>query len=149
MGRFSLSQLAAFVVACGAYFGGIPHAALRRMHGIGADADAFLAFASEATLAWLVLAAVYVYFRQLTPLAIHCLGVALSLFMLGDPEVKIQAKHVALATLGPCCWAAALISFPVSLGLLALSAALGRRVEPLTNRLARRPAEPPRSVFTK
>ena len=137
MGRFSLCQLCAFVVASGVYFGGIPQMYFRRMRGIGADD--FVAFASEATLAWLLLATVYVYWRQLTPLAVHCLSVALSLLMLGDPEVKIQAKHVGLATFGPGCWAATLISFPISLVLLALSAVLGRRVEPLTNRLARSP----------
>ena len=134
MGRFSLSQFCAFVVACGVYFGGLPQMYLRRMRGIGADD--VVAFTSEATLAWLLLATVYVYWRQLTPLAVHCLCVALSLFMLGVPEVKIQAQHVALATFGHGCWAATLISFPISLVLLGLSAVLGRRIEPLTNRFA-------------
>jgi hypothetical protein len=136
MGRYGLRQLCAFVLACGVYFGGIPHMYfLRLSRGIGADD---LAFAFEAVLAWLLLAAVYVYWRQLTPLAVHCLCVALSLLMLlGNPDVIVQAKHFALATLGPSCWAAILISFPVSLVLLALSAVLGRRIEPLTNRLGR------------
>jgi hypothetical protein len=133
-GRFGLCQLCAFVVACGTYFGGMPHMFFLRQRGIGAGD--FVAFASEAFLAWLLLVAVYAYWRQLTPLAVHCLCVALSLLLVGGPEVKVQAKDVALATLGPGCWAATLISFPISLLLLALSAVLGRRVEPLTNRLA-------------
>jgi hypothetical protein len=127
MGRYGLRQLCAFVLACGVYFGELPHMFLLGPLGIGADD--FVAFAFEAVLAWLLLAAVYVYWRQLTPLAVHCLCVALSLPMvLGNPDF-------ALAPLGPCCWAGALISFPVSLVLLALSAVLGRRIEPLTNRL--------------
>jgi hypothetical protein len=75
----------------------------------------------------------------LTPLAVHCLCVPLSLLMLlGNPDVTVlQAKHFALATLGRSCWAAILISFPVSLVLLALSAVLGRRIEPLMNRVGR------------
>ena len=136
MGRYGLRQLCAFVLACGVYFGGIPHMYFLRLRGIGADD--FVAFAFEAVLAWLLLAAVYVYWRQLTPLAVHCLCVALSLLMLlGNPDVIVQAKHFGLATLGPSCWAAILISFPVSLVLLALSAVLGRRIEPLRNRLGR------------
>jgi hypothetical protein len=136
MGRYGLRQLCAFVLACGVYFGGIPHMYTLRLRGIGADD--FVAFAFEAVLAWLLLASVYVYWRQLTPLAVHCLCVALSLPMvLGNPDVVVQTKHFALATLGPCCWAATLISFPVSLVLLALSAVSGRRIEPLTNRLGR------------
>lgn len=136
MGRYCLRQLCAFVLACGVFFGGIPHMYLLRLRGIGADD--FAAFASEAVLAWLLLAAVYVYWRQFTPLAVHCLCVALSLPMvLGNPDVMVQTKHFALAPLGPCCGAGALISFPVSLVLLALSAALGRRIEPLTNRLGK------------
>jgi hypothetical protein len=136
MGRYGLHQLCAFVLACGVYFGGIPRMYFLRLRGIGADDS--VAFAFEAVLAWLLLAAVYVYWRQLTPLAVHCLCVALSsLILLGSPAVMAQAEHFALATLGPCCWAATLISFPVSLVLLALSAALGRRIEPLTNRLGR------------
>ena len=105
-----------------------------RLRGIGADD--FAEFAFEAVLAWLLLAAVYVYWRQLTPLAVHCLCVALSLLMLlRNPDVMVQARHFAWAALGPCCWAGILISFPVSLVLLALSAVSGRRIEPLTNRL--------------
>jgi hypothetical protein len=135
MGRYGLRQLCAFVLACGVYFGGIPHMYFLGLRGIGADD--FVAFAFEAVLAWLLLAAVYVYWRQLTPLAVHCACVALSVFMLlGNPDVKVlQAKHFALATLGRSCWAAILISFPISLVLLALSAVLGRRIEPLMNRL--------------
>lgn len=136
MGRYSLCQLCSFVVACGVYFGGIPHMYFLRLRGIGADD--LVACAFEGVLAWLLLATVYIYWRQLTPLAVHCLCVALSfLLMLGNPDVIVQATHFALATLGPCCWAATLISFPISLMLLALSAVLGRRVEPLTNRLRR------------
>ncbi len=136
MGRYGLRQLCAFVLACGVYFGGIPHMYFLRLRGIGADN--FVAFAFEAVLAWLLLAAVYVYWRQLTPLTVHFLCVALSwLLMLGNPDVIVGAKHFALATLGPCCWAATLISFPVSLVLLALTAVLGHQVEPLTNRLTR------------
>ena len=137
MGRYSIRQLSAFVVACGVYFGGMPHMYFLRLRGIGPED--FAAFASEAVLAWLLLAAVYVYWRQLTPLAIHCLCVALSIVMLDplDVQVEMRHAHVALATLGPGCWAATLFSFPMSLGLLALSAVLGRRVEPLTNRLGR------------
>src|SRR5271156_3253807 len=136
MGRYGLRQLCAFVLACGVYFGGIPHMYFLRLRGIGADD--FVAFAFEAVLAWLLLAAVYVYWRQLTPLAVHCLCVALSLLMLrGNEDVIAQAKQFALAPLGPSCWAAILISFPVSLVLLALSAVLDRRIEPLTNRLGR------------
>ena len=106
------------------------------LRGIGADD--FVAFAFEAVLAWLLLAAIYVYWRQLTPLAVHCLCVALSLLLLrGNPDVMIQARDFALAPLGPSCWAAILFSFPVSLVLLALSAVLGRQIDPLTNRLGR------------
>jgi hypothetical protein len=137
MGRYGLRQLCAFVLACGVYFGGIPHMYFLRLRGIGAD-DFVAFFAFEAVLAWLLLAAIYVYWRQLTPLAVHCLCVALSLpMLLGNPDVIVQAKHFALATPGPSCWAATLISFPVSLVLMALSAVLGRRIEPLTNRLGR------------
>jgi len=77
--------------------------------------------------------------RQLTPLAVHCLGVALSVPMLNSLDVQVEMKHVhvALATLAPCCGGAMLISFPVSLVLLVLSAATDRRIEPLTNRLGR------------
>jgi hypothetical protein len=97
-----------------------------RLRGIGADD--FMAFAFEAVIACLLLATLYVYWRQLTPLAVHCLCVALSLLMLlANPDVIVQAKHSALDTLGPSCWAAILISFPVSLVLLALSADLDRR----------------------
>ena len=71
MGRYSLRQLCSFVVACGVYFGGIPHMYFVRLRGHGADD--VVAFASGAVLAWLLLAAVYVYWRQLTPLAVHCL----------------------------------------------------------------------------
>jgi hypothetical protein len=104
------------------------------LRGIGADDFAAAAF--EAVLAWLLLAAVYIYWRQLTPLAVHCLCVALSLPMvLGKPDVMVQAGLFACATLERCCWASMLISFPVALLLLALSAVSGRRIEPLTNRL--------------
>jgi hypothetical protein len=137
MGRFSLRQLCSFVVACGVYVGGIPHLCFVRLRGHGPD-DA-VAFASEAVLAWLLLAAVYVYWRHLTPLAIHCLGVALSVPMLNslDLQVEMRHVHVAFATLAPGCVAATLISFPVSLVLLVLSAATDRRIEPLRNRLVR------------
>jgi len=134
MGRYGLRQLCVLVLACGVYFGGIPRMYFLRLRGVGADD--FVAFAFEAVLSWLLLGAVYVYWRQLTPLAVHCLCVALSLpIVLGNSDVIVQAKHFALATLGPCCWAGTLISFLVSLVLLALSAVLGRRIEPLTNRL--------------
>jgi hypothetical protein len=137
MGRYSLRQLCSFVVACGVYFGGIPHLYFVRLRGHGADD--VVAFASEAVLAWLLLAAVYVYWRQLTPLAVHCVCVALSVLMLNSLDVQVEMKHVhvAFATVIPGCWAALLISFPVSLLLLVLSAALDRRIEPLTNRLGR------------
>ena len=136
MGRYGLRQLCAFVLACGVYFGGIPHMYFLRVRGIGADD--VVAFAFEAVLAWLLLAAVYVYWRQLTPLAVHCLCVALSLpILLGNPDVVVQAKHFDLATLGPCFWAGTLISFPISLVLLALSAVFGRPIDPLTNRFER------------
>jgi hypothetical protein len=136
MGRYSLRQLCSFVVACGVYFGGIPHMYFVRLRGHGDDV---VAFASEAVVAWLLLAAVYVYWRQLTPLAVHCLGVALSVPMLNSLDVQVEMKHVhgALATLAPCCGGAMLISFPVSLVLLVLSAAMDRRIEPWTNRLGR------------
>jgi hypothetical protein len=127
MGRYSLRQFCAFVLACGVYFGGIPHMLFLGLRGTGADD--FVAFAFEAALAWLLLAAVYMYWRQMTPLAVHCLCVALSLpIVLGNPDF-------ALAPFGPCCWAGVLISFPVSLVLLALSAVSGHRIEPLMNRL--------------
>ena len=137
MGRYGLRQLCAFVLACGVYFGGIPHMYFLGLRGIGTDD--FVAFAFEAVLAWLLLAAVYLYWRQLTPLAVHCLCVALSLLMLlGNPDVMVlPAKDFALATLGRSCWAAILISFPVSLVMLGLSAVLGRRIEPLMNRVGR------------
>ena len=137
MGRYSLRQLCSFVVACGVYFGGIPHMYLVRLRGRGADD--VVAFASEAVPAWLLLAAVYVYWRQWTPLAVHCLCVALSVPMLNSLDVQVEMKHVhvALATLEPGCWGAILISFPVSLVLLVLSAAQDRRLEPLMNRLGR------------
>lgn len=136
MGRYSLRQLCSFVVACGVYFGGIPHMFFVRL---GGRADDVVAFASEAVLVWVLLAAVYVYWRQLTPLAVHCLCVALSVPMLNSLDVRVETQHipVALATLAPGCCAATLISFPVSLVLLALSAARDRRIEPLTNRLGR------------
>jgi hypothetical protein len=135
MGRYGLRQLCAFVLACGVYFGGIPHMYFLGLRASGADDS--VAFAVEAVLAWLLLAAVYVYWRQLTPLAVHCLCVALSLLLLlRNPNVIVQEWHFLWATLGPSCWAAILISFPVSLVLLAFSAVLGRRIEPLTNRLA-------------
>ncbi len=103
MDRYSLRQLCSFVVACGVYIGGIPHMYSVRLRGQGADD--VVAFASEAVLAWLLLAAVYVYWRQLTPLAVHCLGVALSLPMLNSLDVQVEMKyvHFALATLGPSC----------------------------------------------
>jgi hypothetical protein len=106
-----------------------------RLRGSGAD-DA-VAFASEAMVAWLLLAAVYVYWRQLTPLAVHCLCVALSVPMLNSLDVQADANYVpvAFATLAPACGAAMLISFPVSLLLLVLSAAGDRRIEPSTDRL--------------
>jgi hypothetical protein len=134
MGRYSLRRFCAFVVACGVYSGGIPHMYLLRLLGHGADV---VAFATEAVLVWLLLATLYVSWRQWTPLAIHCLCVALSLPMLNPLDVQVEMRHVhvALAMLAPCCGAATLISFPMSLGLLALSAVLGRRVEPLRNRL--------------
>ena len=136
MGRYGLRQLCAFVLACGVYFGGIPHMYFFRLRVI--SSDDFVAFAFEAVLAWLLLAAIYVYWRQLTPLAVHCLCVALSLLLLsGNPDVMVQARDFALAPLGPSCWAAILFSFPVSLVLLALSAVLGRQIDPLTNRLGR------------
>ncbi len=133
MGRYDLRQLCAFVLACGVYFGGLPHMYSVGLRGIGADD--VVAFAVETATAWLLLAAVYVYWRQLTPLAAHCLCVALSLLlMLRNPGDLAQAEHVALAALGRSCWAAMLISFPVSLLLMALTTVLGRRIEPLTNR---------------
>ncbi len=49
MGRYGLRQLFAFVLACGVYFGGIPHMYFLRLRGIGADD--FVAFAFEAVLA--------------------------------------------------------------------------------------------------
>jgi hypothetical protein len=127
MGRYDLRQLCTFVLACGVFFGGIPHLYFLRRRGIGADD--IVAFTFEAVLAWLLLAAVYVSWRQWTPLAVHGLCVALSwLLLLGNKDVIDQAQSFALAPLGPSCWAAMLISFPVSLGLLALSAVLGRRI---------------------
>ena len=136
MGRYGVLQLCSFVLACGVYFGGIAHMYFVGLRGIGADE--FVAFASEAVVAWLLLAAVYVYWRQLTPLAVHCLCVALSLLiLLANPDVNIRAQHFVLAMLGRSCSAAILISFPVSLVLLALSAVLGRPIEPLKNRLGR------------
>jgi hypothetical protein len=59
MGRYGLRQLCAFVLACGVYFGGIPRMYFLGLRGI--SADAFVAFAFETVLAWLLLAAVYVY----------------------------------------------------------------------------------------
>ena len=140
MGRHGLRQLCVFVLACGVYFGGVPHMYFLGLRGTGADD--IVAFAFEAALAWLLLAAVYVYWRQLTPLAIHCLCVPLSLLLLvRNPDVIVQSQHFALAPLGRSCWAAILISFPVSLVLLVLSAGLRRRIEPLTNRLGRAGAD--------
>jgi hypothetical protein len=136
MGRYGLRQLCVFVLACGLYFGGIPQMYFLGLRGTGADD--VVAFTFEAVLAWLLLAAAYAYWRQLTPLAVHCLCVALSLLMLlGNQDVIVQSTQFAFAPLGLSCWAAILISFPVSLLLLALSEVLGRRVEPLTNRLGR------------
>jgi hypothetical protein len=137
MGRYSLRQFCSFVVACGVYFGGIPHVYFARLRGHGAED--VVAFASEAVVAWILLAAVYVYWRQLTPLAVHCLCVVLSVPMLNSLDLQVEMKHVhvVFATLAPACVGAMLISFPVSLVLLVLSAATGRRIEPLTNRLGR------------
>ncbi len=135
MGRYSLCQLCSFVIACGIYFGGIPYTYFVRLRGQGGGD--VVAFASAAVLGWLLLAAVYVYWKQLTPLAVHCLCVALSVPMLNSLDVQIEMNyvHVAFAMLGPACVGAMLMSFPVSLVLLGLSAALDRRIEPLTNRL--------------
>jgi hypothetical protein len=135
MGRYDLRQLCVFVLACGAYFGGIPHMFLL---GLGArDAEDFAAFAGEAVLTWVLLAAVYVYWRQLTPLVVHCLCVALSLpLVLGNSDwtAGADALHLDWAILGPCCWAGILVSFPAALALLAISAAYGRQIDPLRNR---------------
>jgi hypothetical protein len=134
MGRYSLRQLCAFVLACGVYFGGIPHMFFLRLRG--SSAEDFAAFAFEAVLAWLMLAATYVYWRQLTPLAVQCVCTVLGLLLLGgNPDVIAQEWPFASALLGTCCWAGVLIGFPVSLGLLAISAISGRRIEPLTHRL--------------
>ena len=96
------------------------------LRGIGADDVA--AFAFEAVLAWLLLAAVYAYWRQWTPLAVHCLCVALSLRLLPrNPDVMAQSPYYAFAPLGYSCFAAILISFPVSLVLLAPSASFFAR----------------------
>ena len=136
MGHYSLRQLSAFVLACGVYFGGLPHMYFVGLRATGVDA--FMAMTIEAVLAWLLLAAVYVFWRHWTPLAVHCLCVALSLLLLlNNADVMAQARPFALAPLGPACLAAILISFPVSMGLLALSAALGRRIEPLSHRFRR------------
>jgi hypothetical protein len=133
MGRFGLRQLCVFVLACGVYFGAIPHLYLLGLRGV--DADDLGAFAFEAAFAWLLLAAVYVYWRQLTALAVHLLCVGLSLFILSYELDDIGAtQQSAWFTLGRCIWAGMLISFPVSLVFLALSAVLGRRIDPLTKR---------------
>ena len=90
------------------------------------------AFAFEAVLAWLLLAAVYLYWRQFTPLAVHCLCVALSLFIYRNPDVIVPAKDFAFAPLGRSCWAGILISFPVSLrtvGSLRVLGSSGRTVD--------------------
>lgn len=120
MRRYNLRQLCSFVAACGIYSGGIPHMFFVRPRGQTADGAAF---ASEAVLAWLLLAAVYLHWRQWTPLAVHCLCVALSIRFLNSLDVEVEMQHVprALATLAPGCWAAMLISFPVSLVLLVIS----------------------------
>jgi hypothetical protein len=108
-----------------------------RLRGHGSDD--VVAFVSEAVIAWLLLAAVYVYWRQLTPLVVHCLCVALSVPMLNSQDVQVEMRyvHVVLATLAPASGGAILISFPVALVLLVLSATADRRIEPLTNRLGR------------
>ena len=72
MGRHGLRQLGAFVLACGVYFGGIPHMFFHGLSGTGADD--FAAFADEAVLAWLLLAVVYVTWRQFTPVVVGEFG---------------------------------------------------------------------------
>jgi hypothetical protein len=132
MGRYGLGQLSVFVLACGVYFGGIPHMYFLGLHARGAED--VVAFTIEAVVAWVLLAGVYVYWRQVTPLAVHCLCVVLGvLLLIGNPDIVGKATF-AWEILGRASCAGALISFPVSLLLLALSAVLGRRVEPLTNR---------------
>lgn len=134
MGRYGLRQLCVFVLACGVYLGGLPHMYFLVLRGIGGDD--VVAFVFEAVLEWLLLGAVYVYWRQWTPLAVHCLCVALSLvLLLRNADVMAQATHFAFAPLGYSCFAAMLISFPVSLVLLASSAVFRRRIEPLASRL--------------
>ena len=134
--HYSLRQLSAFVLACGVYFGGLPHMYSMGLHASGAHN--FMAMTLEAVLAWILLGAVYVHWRHWTPLAVHVVCVALSLLLLlNNADVMAQARQFALASLGPACLASILISFPISLGLLALSAFRGRRIEPLSNRLRR------------
>jgi hypothetical protein len=65
MGRYGVRQLCAFVLACGVYFGGIPHMYFLGLRASGADDS--VAFAVEAVLAWLLLAAVYVYYSPVQP----------------------------------------------------------------------------------
>ena len=136
MGRYGLRQFCVLVLACGVYFGGLSRIYLHSRRDVGADD--LMAFAFESFLAWILLGAVYVYWRQWTPLAVHCLCVVLSLpIVLNNPDVIVPAGHFGLATIGPCCRAGTLISFPISLVLLALSTVLGRRIDPLVSHFER------------
>jgi len=141
MARFSLTQLSIFTVACAVYFGAMPVMCMRLRALGGADIDA--SFMYLATVSWLVLTIIYVWWRQLTPLCVNLLMPASILFMgilmlLLDDEVEITAGNVVGAVAGPGCWAGVLFSFPVSLILLLVSAVRGQRTDPVTKSLLRR-----------
>ena len=91
-----------------------------------------------------LLEAVYVYWRRWTPRAVHCLCLALSsLILLRNPDIMVpQARYFGLATLGRSCWDAILISLRVSFVPLALSAVLGRRIEPFVESQCERLSHP-------
>jgi hypothetical protein len=91
-----------------------------------------VAFVIEASIAWVVLAAVYVYWRHLAALMLHLL-VPISNFLFGllaiafDGEVDVHLEEVLIATFGAGCWAASIFSFQVSIAHLA-PAAIGSRL---------------------
>ena len=140
MARFSLAQLSTFTAACAVYFGAMPVMCMRLRALGGEDVDA--AFLYIATVSWLVLTVIYVWWRQLTPLSVNLLMPASVLFMgilmlLLDDEVETTVGDVMGAVAGPGCWGGVLFSFPVSLVLLLVSAFRGQRTDPVTARLLR------------
>jgi hypothetical protein len=140
MFRFSLAQFTSFTIACAVYFGAMPVMCIRLRTIGGNEIDSVFIF--MAAISWLTLAAIYAWWRQMTPLAVQIL-MPLSILPLGilmllfDDEVQITMLDVAKAIVGPGCWAGVMFSFPVSLILLVLSAFRGKPTDPVTTSVAR------------